>query len=221
MTEIVIKYRRVNFKKLLDFGFTPTDEGYEYKTDIAGGQMRLGILIKKDGKIFSAVTDKETEEEYILHRVESAAGPFVGQVRLDSEEVIDRISAACFEPEVFKSKITKAVIAYCLKKYGDSPEHLWERAPDNAILRRSDNKKWYAAILTIKESKLGLGGDKEVEIIDLRLPPEAMAATVDGERIFPGFHMNKKHRITIKLDGTVDIKEIYARIDQSYILAKK
>ena len=95
MTEIVIKYRRVNFKKLLDFGFTPTDEGYEYKTDIAGGQMRLGILIKKDGKIFSAVTDKETEEEYILHRVESAAGPFVGQVRLDSEEGIDRISAAC------------------------------------------------------------------------------------------------------------------------------
>ncbi len=221
MTETNVKYRRVNFKKLVPFGFTEREGGYEYENDIANGQMKLTVRIEKSGKLYSEVTDKDTGEEYILHRVEGAVGSFVGQVRLDLEETVERISAACFEPEVFKSKVTKAVIAYCLKKYGDSPEHLWERSPDNAILRRRDNKKWYAAILTVKRSKLSGDSDREVEIIDLRLPPEEMEKTVDGVKIFPGYHMNKKHWITICLDGSVDIKEICARIDESYILAKK
>lgn len=32
--------------------------------------------------------------------------------------------------------------------------------------------------------------------------------------------MNKKYWITIKLDGTVDIKEIYGLLDNSYNLSK-
>ncbi|MDE7400427.1 MAG: MmcQ/YjbR family DNA-binding protein, partial [Clostridia bacterium] len=35
------------------------------------------------------------------------------------------------------------------------------------------------------------------------------------------YHMNKKHWLTIPLDGTVPIGEICSRLDQSYILAKK
>jgi predicted DNA-binding protein (MmcQ/YjbR family) len=33
--------------------------------------------------------------------------------------------------------------------------------------------------------------------------------------------MNKKHWISILLDGSADINEIYRYIDESYILAKK
>ncbi len=221
MTEIKLKHRRVNFKRLSAFGFCERAGGYEYTTDIAGAQMTLTLRIEKSGRLFSEVTDKDTGEEYILHRIEEAIGSFVGQVRLELEDTVEKVSAACFEPEIFKSPVTKAVIAYCLKRYGDSPEHLWEKAPDNAILRRQDNKKWYAAILTLKRSKLGLEGDGEVEIVDLRLPPEKIEETVDGIKYFPGYHMNKKHWITVCLDGSVDKKEIYARIDESYMLAKK
>ncbi len=37
---------------------------------------------------------------------------------------------------------------------------------------------------------------------------------------FAGYHMNKKHWITIKLDGSVNINEIYELIDNSYNLSK-
>ena len=42
---------------------------------------------------------------------------------------------------------------------------------------------------------------------------------VDNEKFFPGYHMNKKSWITIKLDNSVDIKTIKKLIDNSYNLS--
>ena len=41
------------------------------------------------------------------------------------------------------------------------------------------------------------------------------------QSILPGYHMNKKHWNTIKLDGTVPAKEISRMIDNSYGLVVK
>lgn len=49
---------------------------------------------------------------------------------------------------------------------------------------------------------------------------EKIGKIVDNERYFAGYHMNKKHWITIKLDGSVNINEIYELIDNSYNLSK-
>ena len=98
---------------------------------------------------------------------------------------------------------------------------MWKSSPQNAIVRRQDNKKWYAVLLTIPRHKLGLNGDDKIEIIDLRLKKEDVSAVVDNRRIFPGFHMNKQHWITICLDGSVALEEIFRRIDESYLLANK
>jgi len=38
--------------------------------------------------------------------------------------------------------------------------------------------------------------------------------------VTPGYHMNKKHWITIFLDGTVPDKEVFSWIDHSYNLVK-
>lgn len=69
---------------------------------------------------------------------------------------------------MFGSSGAKAVLSYAEKKYGNSAEYLWEKFPSNAILRRRDNAKWYAAILTVKAEKLGLTDDCMLEVIDLR-----------------------------------------------------
>ncbi len=93
--------------------------------------------------------------------------------------------------------------------------------PDNAIWRRKDTRKWYGALLTVSKRKLGLEDDDMVEIVDLRIPPEELEALIDGQRYYPGYHMNKKHWFTMCLDGSVPIKEICRRIDESYRLAEK
>lgn len=221
MTEITFKNRKPNIEKLLSFGFEKTDGGYVFHTDFVDGQMKLTMQIDKNVKIFTEVIDNASGEEYVLHRVVGAAGSFVGKVRTEYEAILEEISAKCFDAEVFKSKQAKDIIAYVRKKYGDELEYLWQKFPDNAIVRRKDNKKWYAAILTVSRRKLGFDSDEIAEILDLRLNPDEMQSTVDNIKYFPGYHMNKKHWITICLDGTVRAEEIFARIDDSYKLAKK
>lgn len=121
--------------------------------------------------------------------------------------------------DVFLSAGAQQVIAYAREKYRDELQFLWQRFPKNAILRRKDNAKWYAALLVLEKRKLGLDEDSVVDIIDLRGDPGAIRALVDGERYFPGFHMNKKHWYTMCLDGSVPVKDVLARIDESYSLA--
>lgn len=212
---------KLNIEKLLTFGFTKADGGYAYHTNLVDGQMKLTVTVNADGKVQTKVTDSVSGEEYVLHRVAGAVGSFVGQVKTEYEAVLDEILASCFDREVFKSEQAKAVIAYMKDTYGDEPEYLWQRFPDNAVVRRKDNKKWYAAILTVSRRKLGLDSEDTAEILDVRIDPEEMAATVDNYKYFPGYHMNKKHWITICLDGTVPVEEIYGRIDNSYMLALK
>ena len=132
------------------------------------------------------------------------------------QDIADR----CYETAVFKSEQSIALIAYVREKYGDELEYLWDKFPDNAVWRRKDNEKWYGALLTVSRRKLGIPSDEIVEIIDLRIAPEAMENLIDNARFFPGWHMNKKHWYTIILDGTVSLDEIYRKLDESYLLAK-
>ncbi len=38
---------------------------------------------------------------------------------------------------------------------------------DYAVLRHSDNNKWYAVIMNVSKEKLGLAGTEEVDIMDM------------------------------------------------------
>ena len=84
---------------------------------------------------------------------------------------------------------------------------------------RKDNKKWYLAILSVNGTKLGLK-DEIVEVLDIRAPKEEVPQLLKLKHIYPAYHMNKKNWITILLDPSCPIEEIYTRIDVSYNLAK-
>ena len=116
---------------------------------------------------------------------------------------------------------SQALIKYVRNKYGDELEFLWEKFDDNAIWRRCDNKKWYGALLTVNKRKLGLDVDEKVEILDVRANTDEIDNLVDNVKIFNGYHMNKKHWITVCLDGSVPLDEIKRLLDDSYVLAKK
>jgi len=217
----VFRYRKPNIQKLEAFGFVATPRGHRYRCSLADGQLELTVTVAPSGAVTTLLLDQSSGEEYVLHRIPGAAGAFVGRVREEYEGALEQIARECFDPEVFKSPQTKQVLDFIAKAYGDQPEFLWPRSPANAIVRRKDTQKWYAAFLTLSRRKLGLNSDRVVEIVDLRLAPAQMEATVDHQRYFPGFHMNKKHWITVCLDGTVPVEEICARVEDSYRLARK
>lgn len=219
--ETVFNNRSFDTNKLLSFGFIKKEDRYLYCCLLSEKQFELKVIISENGSISANVFDVETQEIYALVKVEAATGSFVGKLRSECETVLAEIAEQCFFSDAFKSNITKKIIAYVKEKYGDELEFLWPKFPLNAILRRKDNRKWYAAVLNLPKHKLGLNGDEKIDIIDLRVAARDIDGLIDGKKYFPGYHKNKKHWITLCLDGSVPFNEICKRIDASYYLALK
>lgn len=215
------KHKTPNKTKLLSYGFEERGEELIFNTQILEGQFALTVKVNLGGEVLTELTDTATDEPYTLHLVEGAGGSFVGSVRAEFNGVLEDIAKTCFDTQIFKEEQTHLIIDYVREKYGDEPEYLWERFPENAVWRRKDNKKWYGAVLTVARNKLGLDGGQIAEVLDLRMDSQKIPQFVDGKTHFAGYHMNKTHWITVCLDGSVPIEEIYSLIDDSYVLAKK
>lgn len=216
----IFVFRRVRPASLPVLGFAADGEGGFCRSFlIAEGRMRMDVRVDAGGAVSAGVTDVDTGDPYTLFLVEEVAGGFVGSVRADYERVLSDIAERCCEKEIFKLPQTKELIAYAREKFGDEPEYLWEKTPDNAILRRPDNRKWYAAILTVRRNRLGGEGEEKTEAVDLRADPTFIAERVDGKKFLPGYHMNKQHWFTVPLDGTVPSEELFRLLDESRTLA--
>lgn len=221
MKTIELKSKRIVGDKLIPFGFEKDERGYCYCENILDGQFELKLSIDNDGKLLSQLIETAFDEEYVLHLVPDAQGEFVGRVKAGYNAAIDRFIENCCETDVFRSEQARAVIEYARKTYHTEAEYLWEKFSENAVLRRKDTHSWYGILLTVSRRKLGFDSDEIAEILDLRMPPEIAADIIDGKRYLPGYHMNKKHWLTVALDGSVPNEEIFRRIDESYCLANK
>ncbi|MGN0355705.1 MAG: MmcQ/YjbR family DNA-binding protein [Muricoprocola sp.] len=111
----------------------------------------------------------------------------------------------------------REIFEYVKKQYGTIPEYLWSSSPDSAVLRHK-NGKWYAVVMNVEKSKLGLDGEGTVEIMDVKCEPDMTGMIIQTHGFLPGYHMNKQHWITILLDGTVNKSQILDFLDMSYNL---
>ena len=109
------------------------------------------------------------------------------------------------------------IFEYVKKQYGTVPEYLWKESPESAVLRHS-NGKWYAVIMQVEKSRLGLEGDTKVDIIDVKCDPDMVGLLTQTYGFLPGYHMNKKYWITMLLDGTISEAKILDFLDMSYDL---
>ncbi len=212
------RFKAPNRQKCKLYGFREEGGLLRYETEISEGQFLLRVEIA-GGEVKTALTDTVTGEPYTLHLVEDAVGAFVGSVREAYGAELEKIAERCFETEIFHGEQTKRLIAHIAQAYGDAPEYLWEKFPDNAAVRRADNGKWYAALLTVERKKLGLADEGTAEILDVRMQPEELDLYADGKRYFRGYHMNKKHWATVVLDETLSDGEVFGLVEESYRLA--
>ena len=211
-----LKLKKINYKKIIDYGFKKINDNYIYKKYISDNKFYVEVIYRNNSLI-SKVVEVDGNYEYILVDINSVNGDFVSKIKIEYESIIDDIINNCFDDDIFKQKQTKKVINYINKKYNTKLEFLWNDYPDCAIAR-NPNSKWYLLIMTISKRKLGLDSDDIIEIIDIKHPTDRIEKIVDNVNIFKGYHMNKKHWITIILDNKIDDKILFKLIDTSYIL---
>lgn len=220
MFEDIFQRKKCNLERMSAYGFIIKDEKRIYETNIIDGAFKLSVLIAENGNVDTNLIEIENSEPYVLYKT-NATGAYVGKVRSAVEAVLTDIANSCYDSSIFKTNQAQMAIEYVRKKYGDEPEFLWTKSPNNAVLRRKDNRKWYAAILTVNGRKIGLNTDKIVEIIDLRMKADDRDNILSREHYYPGWHMNKKSWYTIVFDDCVADEEIKLRITESYELARK
>ena len=115
----------------------------------------------------------------------------------------------------------EALFAYAMDTYHAQPEHLWLRYPDYAVLRRSDNGKWFALVMDVQRSKLGLPGEGSADLMNMKCGPLLGGSFAGKKGILPAWHMNKTHWIGALLDGTAAEEDIKELLDLSFSLTAK
>lgn len=108
------------------------------------------------------------------------------------------------------------VIDFIKKQFDITEEHLWLKFPDYIVFRNRKNKKWFAIIMDIEKSRLGLEDEGKIDIIDLKCDPILIGSLLHNEGYLPAYHMSKKNWITVLLEGSVSENELKDLICLSY-----
>lgn len=215
--EEIFKRSNINIDKLIKYGFKKNKDTYIYEKNFLDDSFKAVITISDTLK--GKVIDLETNEEYINIRTKMM-GSFVNKVREEYEKILLDIKKNCFNETPFISDQSNRVTKYIKDKYNDDPEFLWEKYPGFGIFRNKNNNKWYAALMNIDYSKFS-DRSGEVEIINIKIDKNKLNDLLKIPGIYEAYHMNKKSWITIVLDDTLDDKEVFKLLDESYEIIDK
>ena len=76
-------------------------------------------------------------------------------------------------------------------------------------------------IMDIPGKNLKLSGDDEISVVNLKCDTRLIGSFKEKPGIFPGWHMNKAHWLSVALDWSVEDEKIRFLVDMSYELTKK
>ena len=110
--------------------------------------------------------------------------------------------------------------AYLTDTYSAEGEQLFAKYPSFLVFRHNGNRKWFAVIMDISRKNLGMPGEGEISVVNLKCDTRLIGSFRVEPGIFPGWHMNKAHWLSVALDGTVEEEKIKFLVDMGYELTK-
>ena len=75
--------------------------------------------------------------------------------------------------------------------------------------------------MDIPGKNLGLTGEGEISVVNLKRDTRLIGSFREEPGIFPGWHMNRAHWLSVALDGAVEDEQLRFLMDMSYELTKK
>ena len=211
--------KRINLEKyklsddiLVNFGFQFEENILVFKRNILNDEFRMEIkLISTDFEI--EVYDLDLDEVYSLFSVDSANGEIVTAIREEVKDVLEKI--LCLESIIYED-----VLRYVKERYNSTTVKPFKSNPNiKALVTPKD--KWYALFLDVEYNKLQKDSlvDSKVKIVNLKHLSSEISTVIDNRNIFPSYHMNKNHWISVVLDNNIDIEYVKGLIELSYALA--
>ena len=217
----IFRNLRPDYEKLKSMGFKKDGKGCSCDFPLVDDKFSLRVFVSPEGNVSSVMTDVSLNEPYTLHLVDSANGSFIGRIREAYLNTLNIIKEGCFISNVFSSPMSARIIAYCKMAYGSKLEFLWDDTPNIAVMRRSDNEKWFAVFFHLEKRKFGLDLDGEMDAVLLRMDQNEPSYLIDYVHYFPAYHMNKDNWLGVSLMGEVTFKKLVSLFENSREIALK
>ena len=113
-------------------------------------------------------------------------------------------------------------IDYCAGTYGTSADYPFDEDFETAVLRHADTRKWYAIVMRVSRRKFGLESDEIIDVVNLKLPTEMFGSFGESDGVYPAYHMNKLHWISVLLpDAPKDTVEFLTNVSFEATRSKK
>lgn len=106
------------------------------------------------------------------------------------------------------------------QSYGVEPDHPWASDPSNAVYRHASNYKWFALVMDVPRSRLGLKGNETVSIVNLKCDRDLIGSMRMNPGVLPAYHMSKATWVSVVLDGTAARETIEMLLDMSFTLTR-
>lgn len=98
----------------------------------------------------------------------------------------------------------QSFLSYCLDTYGTSPDYPFDEDFETAVLRHDENRKWYALVMRVSRRKFGFDSDEVIDVVNLKLPVEMFGSFGTADGVYPAYHMNKLHWISVLLPNATE-----------------
>ena len=100
----------------------------------------------------------------------------------------------------------QSFLNYCLDTYNTSPDYPFDEDFETAVFRHTDNKKWFALVMRVSRRKFGIASDEVIDVVNLKMPTEMFGSFGVADGVYPAYHMNKLHWISVLLpDAPEDV----------------
>ena len=209
MKRINIEKYKLSEDRLIDFGFQFEENILVFKKNILNDAFRMEIrLVSTDFEI--EIYDLDFNEVYSLFSVDNANGEIVTAIREEVKNILEKI--LCLGSFVYED-----ILCYAKEKYNSTAVQPFKSNPEIKALV-TPNDKWYALFLDVEYNKLQKDSHiaSKVKIVNLKHIPSKISTVIDNRNIFPAYHMNKNHWISVVLDNNIDIEYVKGLIELSY-----
>lgn len=90
-------------------------------------------------------------------------------------------------------------LQHCFNTYGTEADYPFNEDFETAVLRHVDNRKWYAIVMKVSRRKFGIESDEKIDVVNIKLPFVLMGAYDPEDGVYPAYHMNKNHWVSVLL----------------------
>ena len=98
----------------------------------------------------------------------------------------------------------RELLEYCSGTYGTAADYPFDEDFETAVLRHASNRKWYAVSMKVSRRRFGFGSDEVIDVVNLKLPTEMFGSFGAADGVYPAYHMNKLHWISVLLPDAPD-----------------